>query len=508
MLSARAAAWATRVVFAAGLAGETAALGCVHAPPSIAGAPGAPAQPDVYWRPPPAVAAEIEGRSGPSSRDLPTSPVPVSSTALGTLALGDVVDLALRNNPATRFSWAQARAAADAYGASRGRLAPTLTLDGTLTRSRALATPGRVGGERTQFGPSLGLSYLVLDFGGRAGSIDAARQTAIAADLSHNVTVQNTILQVEVSLFSFLATRALRDAERATLEEATASLNAAEERRRVGLATIADVLQARTARSQAQLALESLEGNLLVAQGTLAVAMGLPANARYELPVVPDSIGADSLTAMTQSVDSLIAAASRSRPDLGAARAAAAAAAADVRVARSGLLPSLSLNATGGYTGSNIPQFQGRTYSVGIGVGLPLFSGFAQQYDVRAATDQLDAALARTEALRQQVALQVFTAYYNLRTSTDRVRTAADLLASATQSESVARGRYREGVGSIVDLLIAQTALADARAQDVQARWQWRAALAQLAHDVGTLGLHGEALAPVGARTDSLRDGR
>ncbi|PYP63837.1 MAG: hypothetical protein DMD26_14085 [Gemmatimonadetes bacterium] len=87
---------------------------------------------------------------------------------------------------------------------------------------------------------------------------------------------------------------------------------------------------------------------------------------------------------------------------------------------------------------------------------------------------------------------------------TERVHTAADLLASATESESVARGRYREGVGSIVDLLIAQSALADARAQDAQARWQWRGALAQLAHDIGVLGIQGEALAPLGADTSRM----
>lgn len=84
--------------------------------------------------------------------------------------------------------------------------------------------------------------------------------------------------------------------------------------------------------------------------------------------------------------------------------------------------------------------------------------------------------------------------------------TAADLLASAQQNEQVALGRYREGVGSIVDLLLAQSALANARAQAVQTRWQWRMALAQLAHDVGVLGVRGEPLAPIG--TDSLHTKR
>jgi outer membrane protein TolC len=471
---------------------------CVRRPPSIEGGPGAPRQPNDYWTVP-------RGLAAGATTSTPLSPVLVP-TSLGRMTLAEIVDLALRNNPTTRLSWAQARAAANSYGASRGPLLPAVTVDGAVTRSRSLAAPGRPAGERTQYGPSLGLSYLVLDFGGRSGSIDVARQTAIAADLSHNAAVQNTILQVESALFTYLATRALRDAERVAVEEATASLNAAEERRRVGLATIADVLQARTARSQAQLALESLEGGVLVAQGGLAVAMGLPANASFEVPNLPDAPSEDSLRVVTQSVDTLIAVAARARPDLAAVRAQAAAAAAEVRVARSGLMPAISFNANGGYTGSNNSAFQGRTYTLALGFDLPVFTGFSRQYDVQSANDQLEAARARTEVTRQQIALQVFTAYYTLQTATDRVRTAADLLASATESESVARGRYREGVGSIVDLLIAQSALADARAQQVQLRWQWRGALAQLAHDVGVLGIHGEALAPLGA--DTSRTGR
>ena len=51
----------------------------------------------------------------------------------------------------------------------------------------------------------------------------------------------------------------------------------------------------------------------------------------------------------------------------------------------------------------------------------------------------------------------------------------------------VARGRYRSGVGSVLDLLAAQSALASARAQQVEARLAWSVSLAQLAHDAGVL---------------------
>ena len=45
---------------------------------------------------------------------------------------------------------------------------------------------------------------------------------------------------------------------------------------------------------------------------------------------------------------------------------------------------------------------------------------------------------------------------------------------------------------AIIDLLTAQTALANARAQQVQSRWQWYTSLAQLARDAGVLGARGD----------------
>jgi outer membrane protein TolC len=122
-----------------------------------------------------------------------------------------------------------------------------------------------------------------------------------------------------------------------------------------------------------------------------------------------------------------------------------------------------------------------------VGLSIPIFSGFSRQYDVRAAEFQAEAAAARSETIRQQVVFQVFSAYYALQTSTRRVRTSEVLLASAEQSSEAALARYKGGVGSILDLLAAQSALASARAQRVDARLAWSVSLAQLAHDAGVL---------------------
>jgi outer membrane protein TolC len=260
----------------------------------------------------------------------------------------DVVDLALRKNPATRESWLNARAAADAYGSSRGALFPSI--DASVTSGRTSAPPGtvaslgttepgtrtNVSGSRSQLTTSATLSYLLFDLGGRSGSIEEARQRAIAADLTHNATVHDVILQVESALFSYVATRALHDAQEESVREAIADTAAAAERMHVGVATLAEVLQARTQLAQGRLQLATLQGQEVIAKGNLAMAMGLPANARFEVGNVQAS---DTLAQITASVDSLINAAIATRPEVTEVRAEAASLAAAVRVARAAGYP-------------------------------------------------------------------------------------------------------------------------------------------------------------------------
>ena len=454
-------------------------------PPRVNGAAGASPSPSVPWKPP-ANAVKPELLVPPAQ--LAAIP-PDLADRVRQLTITDVVDIALRNNPATRASWSQARAAAFTFGSERGQYYPTISATGAVGRSQTPATTTRPAGRTTSYGPSVSLSYLVLDFGGRSGSIERARQELFAANLTHNSTIQNVVLQAEVAYFTYMATASLLSAERSAIAEAQANLNAAQGRNRVGLATIADVLQAKTALSQEQLNLETIQGNLQAARGGLAAALGLPANLPFDLQPLTGPL---PVRALALSVDSVISEALRNRPDLQAARAQAEAAAQSVRVAKSAELPSLSLNSTAGRSFSSPQLFAGPSYNVQLGLSIPIFNGFSHQYDVAAARAQADAVSAIADLTRQAVVTQVFVSYYALQTAAQRVTTADDLLASAQQSAEVAAGRYREGVGSIIDLLTAQTALANARAQQVQARWEWYTSLARLARDAGVLSVRGD----------------
>ena len=53
----------------------------------------------------------------------------------------------------------------------------------------------------------------------------------------------------------------------------------------------------------------------------------------------------------------------------------------------------------------------------------------------------------------------------------------------------ISQGRYKGGVGNILELLNAQSALANAEQQQIQAQSNWRIARLQLVASLGRLGV-------------------
>ena len=464
-------------VAAAGLAALLAAAGCASRDVNAHVAPG----PSAPWQPPP------EGRMPPP---VPTPAVAIPEQYLrpgATLSLEQVIDVALSNNPVTRTAWYQARAAAANLGAKKSAYLPDLELHADITRQKQTSVGSRFVTLQTTYGPSLNLSWLLFDVGGRAADVDEARHALFVADWTHDAVIQNLVLQVEIAFYQYQNAKGQALAAEVTLKQAQESLAAADERHRSGVATIADVLQARTAVSQAELALETARGAIQTLRGALATAAGVSPNVPVDVAELPRDV---SVEEVAETVDVLIDRAQSQRPDLAAARFEVLRAQSHVRSVRAEGLPSLSAAGSASrvyfYNSTGLPF--ANNYSGSILFRFPVFTGGRNTYETLEAREQARAAEGQAETPQAQVVLQVWTSYYNLRTAAQRVKTARDLLASATQSQEVAAGRYKAGVGSIIDLLVAQSAYANALAQETQARSDWFVALAMLAHDTGSLG--------------------
>ena len=417
---------------------------------------------------PPRPSPQAAGRSAdvPCAREIPAAPL----TSI------DAVDLALCNNPQTREVWANARAQAAQVGVAQAAWLPNL--DGRLGASR-LQNDQRYYNSNSAV---LTLSWLVFDSGARSATGENARQLLEAAAQTQDATVQSLFLSALQAFYTAQATQAAvvstTEAERAARE----GFNAAESRYQVGVATPADRLLAQTALSQATLNRIKVEGEARNALGVLANAMGFQAGQKLLLTpppaVLPDAT-------FSQEVDALIAEAELRRPDLKAAEAQVKAAQASVDLAQAQGRPTVSVST--GPTWAEVERVSVNGGIVGVTVNLPLFTGFDTTYKVRAAEAQVDAREAQRDRLRNQVALDVWRAYQSLTTATQSLKTTLDLVASAEQSERVALGRYKAGVGTVLDLLTAQSALAAARLQRIQAALDWFVYRATLAQAVGAL---------------------
>src|SRR5438046_3158388 len=102
-------------------------------------------------------------------RAAPPGRPPDLAGRIAQLKLTDVIDIALRNNTATSAAWADARAAAATYGAAKGQYYPTIALGGTVQAIKRIASGGVGAAKQQSYGPSVNVSWLLLDFGGRPG---------------------------------------------------------------------------------------------------------------------------------------------------------------------------------------------------------------------------------------------------------------------------------------------------------------------------------------------------
>jgi len=302
--------------------------------------------------------------------------LPKQGTAI---TLRQLIGFALQNSPQTRSTWLSARAAAAGVVSRRSAYYPQIDAQVQAGYSHQTIGKGLFTVDAFTLTPGATLSYLLLDLGGRSADIGEAEALLEAANLNHNSAVQDLVLRVEQAYYQYLSAKALVAADRDSVREAQTAYQAAEERRDAGVATVADVLQAKTLLSQANLALQTSEGQVATVRGALATSLGVPANLPVDVGELPANL---PIQPIGDAVEKLIEQAQTQRPDLARARAQAVAAANRQSSIRSRGLPSVILNAGASRNYFlDDPFAHGDLYSAAITLRIPIFNGFRDSAD-------------------------------------------------------------------------------------------------------------------------------
>lgn len=421
-------------------------------------------------------------------------------TPTGMVDLLDAAEHALCNNPKTRAAWAEVRLKAAQLGIAAGAYLPTLS---ATLKSSAERTVSNVPGDpllssqqRTAFRDyALNLSWKLIDFGTRQAEAEYATQALTAAQAGQDDALQSVFATTVKDYYAAVAAKSAQEAAVGTEDDARRTLEAARARYAGGVAAIADQLQAQTEFAQAVFNRTKAAGDARAAQGLLAVDMGLSPNIPLQLPPIADDAQQD--IGIEGSIDQLIDEARRLHPKTLRARALLRAAMAKVESARAQGRPTLSLNARASNNTQpvtpavGIPAVaaSGRDRFIGLQLDIPLFEGFTRTYEIRAAEATVESQQEELRDVEQQVTLNVWATYTMLATDIENLRNTQVLLDSAMQSYVAAQQRYLKGVGGIIELLSAQTALGTARQRRVESLADWRAARLQLAASLGRLSL-------------------
>jgi outer membrane protein TolC len=394
------------------------------------------------------------------------------------LSLVEVTEAALCHNPQTREVYANAKVQSAQVGVARSLFFPSVTDTLSVTENKNRTTNYSNATNR------IVASYLLYDFGSRDANFENANQLLRAASASQNATVQTVLLTAVNAFYQVHANRAILNASIETERLSQESFKAAEAKYIAGVATPADKLQAQTSFASATLTKLRNEGTLKVAYGNLANVMGAPANINFQ---IADSKLDDIPELVDQDIDALIEQARLQRPDLIASEAQLKASLAKIEAVKADAKPKVRIDASNQYDENLLGQTSQNTSQLGIFLSIPLFEGYKPTFLIRSAEATAELNASKRDQLKLQVSLDVWTAYQNLKTANESITASNILLLSAEESSRLALGRYKEGVGNIIDTLNAQSALANAKQQKIQSVLSWNIARTTLAQSIGVL---------------------
>lgn len=448
----------------------------------------APANAEHQWTPVADVRAQYEV---PPLKVSPALPAPISSKK--TYELSELVDLALRLNPDTRQTWASARAAAAALGSSKAPYYPQASFEGDSGYQRFMfqGQPREIAIKQWEYVPAVQLTYTLLDFGRRSASADAARQALAVANFAFNRKIQDVVFATQKAYYALSAAKAAVEAARENLKLTQTNVEAVSQRMELGLATEPALLLARQRNAQSSYDLESAKVMVHDAQADLAVAVGIPANT----PLDVENLAKQQLPSkLDATVDQLINAAVKQRPDLAAQVAALRQREAELRRSKAAWYPIVSLSA--GY-GEDIWSYTFNSPSVAI-TRLPqysalltmqwdLFTGLRRLNDDRQAEAERDAAQAATESFEIGTIAEVWRAYYQFKSALKKYEYAQAILTASKDSYEANFEAYQQGLTTIVELLAAANGLANARYTLIQSKADLLTASAAVAFAAGAI---------------------
>jgi multidrug efflux system outer membrane protein len=429
--------------------------------------------------------------------DRPASPVPPleGGTAGGTAAadigwreffpdpqLQQLIALALANNRDLRVAALNVQSAQAQYRIQRAQLFPTIDASAVEQVERipigvleGEVPPGAGGAGRGAsalpsgitvhtYDVGLGFTSYELDVFGRIRSLShAALQQYFSSGETRRSVQLTLVAEIATAYITVLADQTLLDITRNTLKSQEDSYALTEKLFNGGTSTELALRQAETTVDTAKANIAQYNRQLAQDRDALQLLLGAP---------IPDGIdfsrGLDRGNMVAELEEGIPSDVLVRRPDVLAAEHQLMASNAQIGAARAAFLPSISLTGNFGTESTQLSGlFKGGSgaWSFSPQISVPIFAGGANVANLQATKLARDTAVAQYEKAIQTAFQEVADALVARGTLDDQLAAQQALVTASEKAYRLADMRYRGGVDTYLNALVAQISLYSAEQQ-------------------------------------------
>ena len=400
-----------------------------------------------------------------------------------TLTVNRCIEIALKNNP-------QIKIAESAYDVSSSNLVntqsvlfPQVAFNSGWTRNGGYFFSGNSARELfyNNFSTGFQLNQMIYDFGKTFSKVSGTSELKNSSERDLATAKQNLILNTYVAYFNYLEAARIKKVSLESLKQSEEHLAQAESFFNVGKKPQFDVIKAKTDLANSKVTLINSENNIIISKLQLENALNIKLGDDFQLQdnmdIIQDSLG----------IQNALDIARKNRPDLISAKYKVEANKEFVTSAWAANLPSI--NMTGGYNWKtfSLSQDLKNSWNFGFTLSVPIFQGFSIDAGVDLAKANLKSAEAQYDYAFQTVDLDVQQQYYSLSLAQSKIDATKSLVEQAQEALNIAEGRYKQEIGSPIEITDARVTLLSSEVQYIQALYDYQVTSVRLKKAMGVL---------------------
>lgn len=378
------------------------------------------------------------------------------------VSLIDLIKIGICNNPSLNSDYMILKESQENLKASKAEYFPKIDLSSSLHKQSS-KNQGKQSSEQNPYNLNIGLSLLLYDFGGRSSRINNFESYLKNSGFNYNIALQDLILTIHTAYFELLGAKEDLTSAKANEKMYKKSYDEASRKYEVGLVALNDKLQTQTSYEQSKLKVIETENAVKQYEGNLATILNLPPQTVFMLKEPPKD---RDLTALDDkdTLDKIIEQAIKERYEVKVQEENINIANSSIKELRSSRYGSFKLSAQSGYNNSWKDDYSyKKDNTIGINYSIPLFTGFETEHKINAAKYKRQEERHTLDEIKSKIKNEVWSAYHDYKTSLKSYEVSKKLLKSAKENERVAFKSYEIGKTDIINLLTAESQLADAR---------------------------------------------